>query len=258
MANDDPKNMNSPAENRSVALLPKVMGNLVLAAALFLTAAAHADPLSPVGNTLEEVTGTVGGTVSGAGDAIRKTTGTVGNTVTGATRSVTENPIATTPGNLGRDISQPVGILSGPEQRQSAGAQQPFPSGTARTEDPGEYRPYDVYRNDLPDTLGRGTLARIYFEPGEATLNGGARNRIAGFAQNFSQRTGNVEIRGFADRSSGDDAQASDLALRRAHAVQQALLEHGIGSGRIRASGMGNISGDDAAEDRVDILFDGY
>ncbi|MEP0709778.1 MAG: OmpA family protein [Parvibaculum sp.] len=250
--------MNGPAENRSVAMLPKVLGNLVLAAALFLMPAAHADPLSPVGDTLEEVTGTVGKTVSGAGDTVRKTTGTVGNTVTGAAGAVTDSPIATTPGNLGRDISQPVGILGGPVQRQSTDTRQSYPSGTARTEDPGEYRPYDVYRNDLPDTLGRGTLARIYFEPGEATLNGTARNRIAGFAQNFSQRIGNVEIRGFADRSSGDDAQASDLALRRANAVQQALLEHGIGSGRVRASGMGNVTGDDAAEDRVDILFDGY
>ena len=56
----------------------------------------------------------------------------------------------------------------------------------------------------------------------------------------------------------GIRARASDLARRRAKAVQQALLEHGIGSGRVRASGMGNVTGDDAAEDRVDILFDGY
>jgi len=41
-------------------------------------------------------------------------------------------------------------------------------------------------------------------------------------------------------------------------AVQQALLEHGMSTGRIRASGMGNVDGKNAASDRVDVLFDGY
>ena len=253
-----PKKTDGLAEHRRFAGRWTKLGPAVLAALLFLSPAPQADPLSPVGDTLENVTGTVGKTVSGAGETVRKTTGSVGNTVSGTTRSVTESPVFSGPGSLGRAVTQPVGVLSGPAQQQPSGTRQPFPSDPARSQATGEYRPYDVYRNDVPDTLGRGTLARIYFEPGETTLTGGAENRIAGFAQTFAQRIGDVEIRGFADRSSGDDAKASDLALRRAHVVQQALLEHGIGSGRVRASGMGNAGGGDAAEDRVDILFDGY
>ena len=40
--------------------------------------------------------------------------------------------------------------------------------------------------------------------------------------------------------------------------IQQALLQQGFSTGRVRASGMGNTDMADAAEDRVDILFDGY
>lgn len=245
-------------EERRPAACRMTRALIVVAALVFAFPSAQADPLSPIGNTLENVTGTVGRTVSGAGETVGKTADTVGNKVTGTARAATEHPVISGPGSLGRAVTQPVGVLGGPAQPQSSATPQPVPPGNARTETPAEYRPYDVYRSDLPDTLGRGTLARIYFEPGEAALSGSAENRIAGFAQSFAQRAGNVEIRGFADRSSGDDARASDLALRRAYAVQQALLAHGIGSGRLRASGMGNVDGGDGANDRVDILFDGY
>ena len=250
--------MNRPAKNRLTVLCANALCAFALAVLLVAGRGAQADPLPSVGDTVETVTGTVDRTVSGAGETVGRTTGAIGKTVSGTARSVTDSPVVSAPGNLGRDLTQPVGILGSPVQQQSTNAQGTAPSGTVSPEAPNEYRPYDVYRNDLPDTLGRGTLARIYFEPGETTLTGGAENRIAGFAQTFAQRAGNVEIRGFADRSSGDDASANDLALRRAHVVQQALLDHGIGSGRVRASGMGNVGAGDAAEDRVDILFDGY
>ena len=106
--------------------------------------------------------------------------------------------------------------------------------------------------------LPEGTLARIYFQPGETVLDLSARNQVAGFVNAFAKRVGNVKVRGHADRSRGGDATAADIAMQRALAVQQALIDQGMSTGRVRASGMGNIDSTMAAADRVDILFDGY
>ncbi|PKQ06046.1 MAG: hypothetical protein CVT73_10680 [Alphaproteobacteria bacterium HGW-Alphaproteobacteria-12] len=210
---------------------------LVFALVALTAPAASADPLSPVEDTLNKVTGTAGRTVSGTVDEVNRTATTAARPATG----------------LGRDLTQPVGILSAPQPASSGARPAPPPATTRYDERPyGTYEPYAF--NAAP---GR-TLTRIYFRPGETTLDGSAMNEIAGFANNFAPRVGNVEIRGYADRGRGNDAGASDLAMQRALAVRQALLAQGISAGRVRASGMGNVDTASAAEDRVDIVFDGY
>lgn len=234
---------------------------LVLAAALLCASppAANADPLSPVTGTVKKVTDTTGRTVSGAGRTVNETLSTAGETVSKTTENIGlpgPEPEETPVDSLGRAIIKPVGTLVTPvtgSAAPSSGQQAP------REENQQDItQPHDVYQSSIPDVLPRGTLARIYFKPGETRLDGSARNHISGFVQNFRQRVGNVDIKGYADRSRGDDANAKDIAMQRALAVQEALLAQGIEAGRIRASTMGNTDKGDALEDRVDIRFDGY
>lgn len=205
--------------SRKPAVLPLVIA-CALILAVSIPGSAEADPLSPVSGTIEKATDNAARTVPGLGNIANGSAGT-----------------------LGLPPPQP-----GP-------AVQPAPSRQATSD---EYRPYDAYQPGISGVLPRGTLARIYFQPGETTLGGQARNEVAGFANAFADRVGNVEIRGYADRSGGNDAGASDIAMQRALAVQQALLAQGVSIARVRASGMGNTDVADAAQDRVDILFDGY
>mgnify|MGYP003641499273 FL=1 len=150
--------------------------------------AASADPLSPIEDTLNKVTGTAGGTVSGTVDEVNRTATTAARPATG----------------LGRDLTQPVGILSAPQPASSGERPAPPPATTSRDERAyGRYEPYAF--NAAP---GR-TLTRIYFRPGETTLDGRAMNEIAGFASNFAPRVGNVELRGYADRGRSNAAAES-------------------------------------------------
>lgn len=202
---------------------------------------AAADPL--LNDTLEKVTNTTGQAVSGT---VRMPPG--------EDAMQADRPLSSV-GGIGQDITRPVGVLTAPAPSSPASSTEPAPA--PRT-NPDPYRSYDAFRPYTPGILPRGTLARIYFQPGESTLDPSAQNQVAGFANSFGNRVGNVEIRGYADRASGDDARASDLAMRRALAVKEALHRQGVETGRVRASGMGNTDVADAAEDRVDILFDGY
>ena len=229
---------------------------LALGAALLAMPAPHstADTLSPVTDTVKTVTETAGKTLSGASRTVEKAVSTAGDTATTTTTTTTQSlglPDAGSQGtatdSLGRAIAAPA----------PATASSPRSSGSAN-DDRDITQPYDAYQTSIPDVLPRGTLARIYFEPGETALDTAAKNRIVGFVQNFRQRIGNVDIKGYADRASGDDARAGDIAMARALAVQDALLAQGIAAGRLRASAMGNVDEGDALEDRVDIRFDGY
>lgn len=237
------------------------LGRLALAAVLAcaLPFVAHADPLSTVTGTVKTVTDTADKTVSGASRTVNKTVSTTGKTVATTTDSIglpSPGPVGTPVDSLGRAITEPVGTLTTPGVDPAASSSgEPAP----RNANPRDVtQPYDVYQSSIPDVLPRGTLARIYFEPGETRLDVAAQNRISGFAQNFRQRVGNVDIKGYADRGRGKDARASDIAMQRALTVQDALLAQGIEPGRIRASAMGNTDEGDALEDRVDIRFDGY
>ena len=227
---------------------------LALGAALLVLPAPHstADTLSPVTDTVKTVTATAGKTLSGTSRTVEKAVSTAGDTVATTTTTTTQSlglPDAGSQGtatdSLGRAITAP------------ATASSPRSSG-GTNDDRDVTQPYDAYQTSIPDVLPRGTLARIYFEPGETTLDTAAKNRIVGFVQNFRQRIGNVDIKGYADRARGDDARAGDTAMARALAVQDALLAQGIAAGRLRASAMGNVDEGDALEDRVDIRFDGY
>jgi outer membrane protein OmpA-like peptidoglycan-associated protein len=232
------------------------LASFALGAALVLAPAlpSNADPLSPVTDTVKTVTGATGQTLSGAGRA-------AGNAISAADRTVATTTTAT-PQSLGLPDARPEGIAT-----DSLGGTilPPAPAATSSPRSPDNAghdrditQPPDAYLTSIPDVLPRGTLARIYFEPGETSLDTAAENRIAGFVQNFRQRIGNVDIKGYADRASGDDARASDIALARALAVQEALLAQGVAAGRLRASTMGNVEEGGALEDRVDIRFDGY
>lgn len=231
--------------------LPGMLGGVALCALVAFAPAATADPLSPVRDTLERTTDTVGRTVSGAGNTVNRTTDTLGLPPIGDT--VQDDRPLSSVNQLGRDITQPLGTLTAPAPATTASG--PAPS---QNRAPDEYRPHDAFYPYTPDLLPKGTLARVYFQPGETTLDLTAKNQLAGFVNAFSKRIGNVELRGYADRGGGRDAAASDIAMQRALAVQQALLEHGMSTGRMRASGMGNVDSQNAAADRVDILFDGY
>lgn len=229
---------------------------LALGAALLALPAplSKADTLSPVTDTVKAVTDTAGKTLSGASRTVEKAVSAADDTIAATTTTTTRSlglpdtgPAGNATDSLGRAMSAPA----------PATASAPHPSGSAST-DRDVTQPYDAYQTSIPDVLPRGTLARIYFEPGEATLDTAAKNRIVGFVQNFRQRIGNVDIKGYADRANGDDARAGDIAMARALAVQDALLAQGIAAGRLRASAMGNVDEGNALEDRVDIRFDGY
>lgn len=213
--------------------------------------AVDADPL--LNDTLEKVTNTAGQAVFGTADTVNRTTGTLG-LPPGGNPIQADQPLSSV-NTIGQDITRPVGVLTAPAPSSPASSAEPAP---ATRSNPETYPPYDAFQPYTPDILPRGTLARIYFQPGDATLDLSAQNQVAGFANSFGNHVGNVEIRGYADRAGGDDAQASDIAMQRALAVQEALRRQGIEAGRVRASGMGNTDVADAAEDRVDILFDGY
>lgn len=208
-----------------------------------------AGPLSPVGETLEKTTGMAGQTIQNTRDAANPAAGTPGLPPLGS--AVQNAGSLPSTEQLGGNIRQPLGTMTTPASSSAGPAQAP---NSARD----EFRPRDAFYPYTPDILPEGTLARIYFQPGETTLDLSARNQVAGFVNAFAKRSGNVEIRGYADRSRGGDATATDLAMQRALAVQQALVEQGMSTGRVRASGMGNTDTANAAADRVDILFDGY
>lgn len=229
---------------------------LALGAALLVLPAplSNADTLSPVTGAVKTVTETAGKTLSGTGRTVEKAVSTAGDTVTATTTTTTQRLGLPDAGPEG-SVTDSLGRANGTPAPATASA--PRSSGGAGS-DRDVTQPYDAFQTPIPDVLPRGTLARIYFEPGEATLDTAAENRIAGFVQNFRQRIGNVDIKGYADRASGDDARAGDIALARALAVQDALLAQGIAAGRLRASAMGNVDEGDALEDRVDIRFDGY
>lgn len=229
--------------------LPGALGAALLLALVMFAPVADADPLSPVHDTLARTTDTVGRTVSGAGETVNRTTDPLGLPPVGNT--VQDDRPLSSVNQIGRDITQPVGTLATPAPASAT-------AEPSRQGPPDEHRPHDAFHPYTPDLLPKGTLARVYFQPGETTLDLTAKNQLAGFVNAFSQRVGNIELRGYADRGGGRDAQASDIAMQRALAVQQALLEHGMNTGRIRASGMGNVDGKNTASDRVDILFDGY
>jgi len=83
------------------------------------------------------------------------------------------------------------------------------------------------------------TIGDLLFETGKAELKGGAAsnlNKLSAFLNKYPDRT--VTIEGHTD-SVGSDDYNLNLSQRRANSVQQFLLNQGIASSRLSASGKG-------------------
>ncbi|MBU2885692.1 OmpA family protein [Gilvimarinus agarilyticus] len=83
------------------------------------------------------------------------------------------------------------------------------------------------------------TLGNILFELDEATLKSGSERtlqRVASFLQEYPERE--VLIEGFTD-STGNDQYNLDLSDRRASAVEENLVGHGVDAARISTQGYG-------------------
>ncbi len=97
------------------------------------------------------------------------------------------------------------------------------------------------------------TLGNLLFETGRSELRGGGAkhlDKLTNFLTKNQDRT--VVIEGHTDNVGSEDSNIS-LSQRRADSVRSYLVSHGIASGRLAASGMGEgspIAGNDTASGR--------
>ncbi len=97
------------------------------------------------------------------------------------------------------------------------------------------------------------TLGDVLFSSGGAALKEGSSgnlNRLVAFLDQYPERTATIE--GYTD-SRGSDEHNQALSQRRADAVKSYLIEQGVGSDRLTASGKGDslpIAGNDSASGR--------
>jgi outer membrane protein OmpA-like peptidoglycan-associated protein len=108
------------------------------------------------------------------------------------------------------------------------------------------------------------TLGDVLFSSGGAALkNGSSRNlnKLVVFLDQHPERTATIE--GYTDNI-GTDENNEALSQRRADSVRLYLIDQGVGSGRLIASGKGDISpvaGNDSASGRqqnrrVEVVID--
>jgi outer membrane protein OmpA-like peptidoglycan-associated protein len=86
------------------------------------------------------------------------------------------------------------------------------------------------------------TLGDVLFASGTANLNSGGTthlDKLAGFLNKYEDRS--VQIEGYTD-SNGSDEYNQSLSQRRAEAVRAYLVNRGVGSSRLTASGKGESS----------------
>jgi OmpA-OmpF porin, OOP family len=107
------------------------------------------------------------------------------------------------------------------------------------------------------------TLGDVLFDTGGSTLKAGAYGTLDRLAMALKDKPGrSVVIEGHTDNV-GSDASNQSLSLRRAEAVQTALMQRGVSSGQTRVSGHGEstpiASNDDAGgrqqNRRVEMIF---
>jgi outer membrane protein OmpA-like peptidoglycan-associated protein len=97
------------------------------------------------------------------------------------------------------------------------------------------------------------TLGDVLFATARADLTAGANgnlNKLVAFLGKYPDRTVNIE--GYTDSVGGEDYNLG-LSQRRADAVRSYLVEQGVGSGRLVASGKGMsspVAGNDTASGR--------
>jgi outer membrane protein OmpA-like peptidoglycan-associated protein len=107
------------------------------------------------------------------------------------------------------------------------------------------------------------TLGDVLFDTGQSTLKPGAYttvDRVASALKDAPERR--VVIEGHTD-SIGSDEYNQELSQRRAQAVQSALLQRGVNSGEVTATGKGKnfpVAGNETAEGRqrnrrVELIF---
>jgi outer membrane protein OmpA-like peptidoglycan-associated protein len=86
------------------------------------------------------------------------------------------------------------------------------------------------------------TLGDVLFATGTSELKGGATSnlgKLADFLNRFEDRT--VMIEGHTDNVGSTDSNLG-LSQRRADAVKSYLVSHGVGAGRLEASGKGEVA----------------
>lgn len=107
------------------------------------------------------------------------------------------------------------------------------------------------------------TLGDVLFDTGQATLKGGAYGTIDRLAKALREKSDrNVIIEGHTDNV-GSDTMNQALSERRAQSVQTALLQRGVATAQVTATGKGEsfpvASNDDAAgrqqNRRVELIF---
>jgi outer membrane protein OmpA-like peptidoglycan-associated protein len=97
------------------------------------------------------------------------------------------------------------------------------------------------------------TLGDVLFATARADLTAGANgnlNKLVAFLNKYPDRTVNIE--GYTDSVGGEDYNLG-LSQRRADAVRSYLVDQGVGSGRLVASGKGMsspVAGNDTASGR--------
>jgi outer membrane protein OmpA-like peptidoglycan-associated protein len=93
--------------------------------------------------------------------------------------------------------------------------------------------------NREPDKLEVVMASDVMFESGQATLQPGARDKLAHLAQVLNRYPETqVDVIGHTD-DRGSAALNEDLSERRAEAVANALIANGVSASRIHASGEG-------------------
>jgi outer membrane protein OmpA-like peptidoglycan-associated protein len=83
------------------------------------------------------------------------------------------------------------------------------------------------------------TLGSVLFESGKANLRSGAQRtveRVAEFLNEYPDRS--ILVEGFTD-SEGSESYNRDLSKRRAQAVRDLLVRHGVDGSRVETEGYG-------------------
>lgn len=99
-------------------------------------------------------------------------------------------------------------------------------------------------------------LARIRFQPDDATLDANAINAINNFATGFKTAGGRVGLKAYAGKPGDTSSNARRLSLKRVLAVREVLLAQGVSPQRLEVHALGGVR-DAGPPDRVDIVKSG-
>jgi len=103
---------------------------------------------------------------------------------------------------------------------------------------------------------GEGFRSMIVFDRNGSDLNGASEDALDRLAAALSRNDARIQLRAFGGDSVERTHAARRLALRRALAVRNYLMEHGIDQERINVRAMGGAA-DGGPSDRVDVVYPG-